>query len=55
MMFSYRSTAVRERIHPCSWTLSYRPERGEDTMRWETPRATEFRFGMEITLYIANR
>ncbi|MBV9346144.1 MAG: pyrroloquinoline quinone precursor peptide PqqA [Gammaproteobacteria bacterium] len=24
-------------------------------MRWETPTATEFRFGMEITLYIARR
>ncbi|MGH8133518.1 MAG: pyrroloquinoline quinone precursor peptide PqqA [Steroidobacteraceae bacterium] len=24
-------------------------------MRWETPRATDFRFGMEITMYIANR
>jgi coenzyme PQQ precursor peptide PqqA len=24
-------------------------------MRWETPQATEFRFGMEITLYIARR
>jgi coenzyme PQQ precursor peptide PqqA len=24
-------------------------------MIWETPQATEFRFGMEITMYIANR
>jgi len=24
-------------------------------MRWETPQATDFRFGMEITMYIANR
>ncbi|MGO9804784.1 MAG: pyrroloquinoline quinone precursor peptide PqqA [Steroidobacteraceae bacterium] len=24
-------------------------------MRWETPRAIEIRFGMEITLYIARR
>jgi len=24
-------------------------------MRWEIPRATDFRFGMEITLYIARR
>jgi len=22
-------------------------------MRWEIPQATDFRFGMEITLYIA--
>jgi coenzyme PQQ precursor peptide PqqA len=25
------------------------------TMRWETPRAIDMRFGMEITLYIARR
>jgi len=24
-------------------------------MKWETPQATELRFGMEITMYIANR
>ena len=25
------------------------------TMRWEIPQAVDFRFGMEITMYIANR
>jgi coenzyme PQQ precursor peptide PqqA len=24
-------------------------------MEWETPKATELRFGMEITMYVANR
>jgi coenzyme PQQ precursor peptide PqqA len=24
-------------------------------MKWGTPRATEVRFGMEITMYVANR
>jgi coenzyme PQQ precursor peptide PqqA len=24
-------------------------------MKWETPQAVDFRFGMEITMYIANR
>jgi len=24
-------------------------------MRWEVPQAIDFRFGMEITLYIARR
>ena len=24
-------------------------------MKWETPQATDFRFGMEITMYIAKR
>jgi coenzyme PQQ precursor peptide PqqA len=27
----------------------------EMSMKWETPQATDFRFGMEITMYIANR
>ena len=25
------------------------------SMTWETPHAIDFRFGMEITMYIANR
>ena len=24
-------------------------------MKWETPVATDLRFGMEITMYVANR
>jgi len=24
-------------------------------MQWQTPTATDFRFGFEITMYIANR
>jgi coenzyme PQQ precursor peptide PqqA len=28
---------------------------GADVMKWETPQATDFRFGMEITMYVANR
>jgi coenzyme PQQ precursor peptide PqqA len=27
----------------------------EPLMKWETPRAVEMRFGMEITMYIAHR
>lgn len=27
----------------------------EMTMKWETPTATDFRFGFEITMYIATR
>jgi coenzyme PQQ precursor peptide PqqA len=26
-----------------------------DFMKWETPQATDMRFGFEITMYIANR
>ena len=28
---------------------------GAPVMKWETPQATDFRFGMEITMYIARR
>jgi coenzyme PQQ precursor peptide PqqA len=27
----------------------------ESHMKWETPAAIDFRFGMEITMYVANR
>jgi len=27
----------------------------ELVMKWETPQAIDFRFGMEITMYIAHR
>jgi coenzyme PQQ precursor peptide PqqA len=30
-------------------------ETQEARMKWETPRAIDLRFGMEITMYIANR
>ncbi|HEY6483648.1 MAG TPA: pyrroloquinoline quinone precursor peptide PqqA [Steroidobacteraceae bacterium] len=30
------------------------PER-RHIMKWEVPQATDMRFGMEITMYIANR
>ncbi len=31
------------------------PRNWSSNMKWETPQATDFRFGMEITMYIANR
>ena len=27
----------------------------EKTMNWQTPKATDLRFGFEITMYVANR
>ncbi len=27
----------------------------ETDMNWETPKATDLRFGFEITMYVANR
>ena len=29
--------------------------KGPCIMKWETPAAVDFRFGMEITMYVANR
>ena len=29
--------------------------RGELPMQWQTPTAIDFRFGFEITMYVANR
>lgn len=29
--------------------------KGEFDMAWQTPQAIEWRFGFEITMYIANR
>ncbi len=37
----------RRRAHP--------ETRQETTMKWETPTASDMRFGFEITMYIANR
>ena len=30
-------------------------DRKDRIMKWETPEAVDFRFGMEITMYVANR
>jgi coenzyme PQQ precursor peptide PqqA len=39
---------------PCS-LLSLEPTIRICIMKWETPEAIDFRFGMEITMYVANR
>jgi len=31
------------------------PTKEDPHMKWETPEAIDFRFGMEITMYISNR
>jgi coenzyme PQQ precursor peptide PqqA len=38
--------------YPVSWPSH---PKGESDMRWEVPQAIDFRFGMEITMYIARR
>jgi len=47
-------------LPPAAPALCQRPD-GTDAdsrsivMKWETPQAIDFRFGMEITMYIARR
>ena len=36
------------------WSIGLGLKR-RSSMKWETPAAVDFRFGMEITMYIANR
>jgi len=40
---------IWSRHQPCLLTTLGR------LMRWEKPQAVDFRYGMEITMYIANR
>jgi coenzyme PQQ precursor peptide PqqA len=49
MIVRYRRGGSREDTGPVD-----RPT-GARAMKWETPQATDFRFGMEITMYVANR
>jgi coenzyme PQQ precursor peptide PqqA len=39
---------------PHGWIINAGPY-WSVSMKWETPTAVDFRFGMEITMYIANR
>jgi coenzyme PQQ precursor peptide PqqA len=49
MMLRIRTPAARPD------TSEANNSRSNTTMKWETPQAIDFRFGMEITMYIANR
>jgi coenzyme PQQ precursor peptide PqqA len=46
--------AAAARIMPGTRSDSDHPPRRLN-MKWETPEAIDMRFGMEITMYIANR
>lgn len=45
----------RRRRWSRSRTIDFNYETKEHFMTWETPTAINFRYGFEITLYIANR
>ena len=55
MMFRFRRSTAGDRILRTPADAGSASETGTKTMRWETPKAIDFRFGMEITMYIANR
>jgi coenzyme PQQ precursor peptide PqqA len=42
-------------LRPPGYPVSCRGTHKENDMRWEVPQAIDFRFGMEITMYIARR
>lgn len=47
------SLARRPALRSMAWTSELAEQ--ETAMKWETPSAIDFRFGMEITMYISNR
>ena len=55
MMFRYRRGVRLGKDTPVAAGAAQPTKPGRKTMRWETPKAIDFRFGMEITMYIANR
>ena len=58
MMISYRPAAGLRKMtatRPGRRGAGSATVRRSIAMKWETPAAIDFRFGMEITMYIANR
>ncbi len=47
--------APRDDLHPRACRLAPVPPTGETPMQWQTPTAVDFRFGFEITMYVAAR
>jgi coenzyme PQQ precursor peptide PqqA len=54
MMLRIRPRPRRRNIKPSTPSLNT-IFRSLFNMKWETPQAIDLRFGMEITMYIANR
>jgi coenzyme PQQ precursor peptide PqqA len=57
MMIAFRRVGRRRTIvHGGAFAAASRDTMKEEShMKWETPEAIDFRFGMEITMYVANR
>jgi coenzyme PQQ precursor peptide PqqA len=50
-----RRGRILRRPLPSGIVSRHQTTRRRESMRWEIPQAIDFRFGMEITLYIARR
>ncbi len=60
MMTRWESGAACRKIRtgtrcPRGGHLAPRHPSGDFPMQWQTPTAIDFRFGFEITMYVANR
>ena len=56
MKIRFPAQAALGEDHPAGPLGPACKQRREDLeMKWETPRAIDLRFGMEITMYIAHR
>jgi len=56
MIIPFRAAGPARKIDPGGAPPGRQPlDEGPDIMKWETPEAVDFRFGMEITMYVANR
>jgi coenzyme PQQ precursor peptide PqqA len=50
-----RDHASRDASIPAATIRRPRGSKGDVFMTWQTPTATDFRFGFEITMYVAAR
>ncbi len=50
-----REHALRDDTRPRSDRPALRDPLGDFLMTWQTPTAVDFRFGFEITMYVAAR
>ena len=59
MMISFQVAAGLRKMAAArpgrTWGQGQQPFGRSIAMKWETPTAIDLRFGMEITMYIANR
>ena len=56
MMFPFRARAAGRSIgRGNALCIAGSLTKEDPHMKWETPAAIDFRFGMEITMYVSNR